>query len=116
MSTSVGLGCPATLPEIMQEQRLTSEQNNTPRANTIVNSAILTTEQKVNESASIDGTNASNANNGFGRQVNAVEATQPITSSTIEATLENVKKQTSGYQQLTGIATNGLGQLIDIKV
>jgi len=117
MSIGSSQGCSSTVPQVMLEKRLQTE--NTAPENSQPNTVeISTASQSLTEAANIDtNTISNNASVQDPSSINAVQATQPITNSVIQETIESNKTTTASYQ------TNGQqaqsfssGLLVDIKV
>jgi len=117
MSIGSSQGCSSTVPQVMLEKRLQTE-NSAPDNSQLNTVEISTASQSNTEAASID-TNAININISVQSppSINTIQATQPITNSIIQETIESNKSTTASYQ------TNGQqaqsfssGLLVDIKV
>jgi len=117
MSVGSLQGCASTLPEIMQENRL--QQSSAPVENNLASSSSTQNLRLDVEPASIDANKADEIPSASRvNSINSVAATEPISNSTIEATLASNQSTTNSYQsngqQNQSNLTSGL--LVNIRV
>ena len=108
--------CAPTLPEIMQENRL--HQASSPLDNNLLSSEAIKNSNLGVEPSSIDSNNTEITSPKKISPTQSVTATEPISNSTIEATIASNKSTTNNYQVNGQQARSNLipGLLIDIKV
>jgi len=117
MSVGSLQGCASTLPEVMQENRL--QQLYSPVDNNQTSSNSVQSLRLDVEPASIDTINNDSTYSATHvNPINSVAAIEPISNSTIEATLANNKGtngsyQSNGQQDQSSLAP---GLFINIKV